>query len=134
MRCSTLVLIILLMSCSNKPQKPPQSLTLPEINLIIADSIHIPDKLNTIFFSVTITPKGKNNQGIYQVIVKYGNNDAATEITMPQPDLQPILRKSYNQSFLIGFNAGDTTFYPYFLITAERGQTEMKYIKSYSFR
>ncbi|MBS1776996.1 MAG: hypothetical protein JSS64_12025 [Bacteroidetes bacterium] len=127
-------MITILMSCNNPSSKPPQSLILPESQLLITDSFRIPDQLNTQYFSVTITPKGDNNHGIYQVNVKYGNNDAATEITMPQSDLLPILRQTYNHSFLIGFKTGDTTFYPYFLITAERGQTEMKYIKAYSFQ
>jgi hypothetical protein len=107
--------------------------------VLAADSMAIPDPLNELYFSVRILANEQSQNGIYDVVVRYGYNDAATQITLPRgadKPLRPALKKGSEPfTYIIGFYHGeDPAFNDYFLVSAGKGQTEMRYIKTYSFR
>jgi hypothetical protein len=107
--------------------------------IIAADSVRIPDPLNQSYFSVTVAGTVDSYKGVFDVIVRYGKNDAKGAFTMPQganEQLIPHLEYSKeHNNYIIGFRYGDKNeFYPYFLVTATSGMIEMKYVNSYSFK
>jgi hypothetical protein len=107
--------------------------------VVVADSMVIPDPLNELYFSVRVVANEQSQNGIYDVEVRYGYNDAATQISLPRgadKPLRPALKRSEQPfTYIIGFYHGDDpTFYDYFRVSAGKGQTQMKYIKTYSFR
>lgn len=105
--------------------------------VVASDSMPIPNDLNKSYFSVEVIANKEAKNGTYDVLVHYGNNDAATQIRMPKADkiIKPELRRGAAPfSYIIGFHYGsDTTFKDYYLIQSTRNKTEMKYIKAYSF-
>lgn len=112
--------------------------TPPKGTVVAADSMIIPDPLNELYFSVAIVATDESQNGIYDIVARYGYNDAATSITIPDgggKTITPAIRRA-NEPFAyhVGFFYGeDTTFNDYFLVSADKGQTKMRYIKSYSF-
>jgi hypothetical protein len=107
--------------------------------LMAADSMRVPDPLNEYYFSVKVTSTEESDSGKYEVRVVYGNNNAKTDIILPRGSaetLTPALRAGEEPfSYIIGFRAGeDTAFHDYVLIRANKGKTEMKYMKAYSFQ
>ena len=111
----------------------------PKPNTVVAsDSIRIPDPLNELYYSIEVVATDKSNKGIYEVLVSYGNNDASTQLSMPEAD-EPIIpevrRGAEPFTYIIGFHHGtDTNFNDYYQVQASSGQTSMKYIKAYSFK
>jgi hypothetical protein len=103
--------------------------------IMAADSVRIPDLLNDQYFSVAIVATEYSFRGTYAIRAMYGANDAQSEITFPRSSrkLTPLLRKGDEPfSYVVGFSLkGDNRFYDYFLVKAQKGQTEMKYLKVY---
>lgn len=111
----------------------------PAANTVVASySMRIPDVLNELYFSIEVIATNESAKGVYEVLVKYGHNEASTQITMPDAHtlIVPEVKRSTDMNaFVIGFRYGnDTTFREYYLVNASKEKTEMKYLKAYSFR
>jgi hypothetical protein len=107
--------------------------------IVAADSMKVPDPLNEYYFSVKVTSTEESDSGKYEVSVVYGNNDAKTDIILPRGSREPltpaIRAGEALSSYIVGFRVGvDTAFHDYVLIRANKGKTEMKYLKAYSFQ
>lgn len=132
-------------SCSSLQEEKPlppaeaENSSVPAPNTVVAsDRQRIPDPLNEQYCSVEVIATERSDKGVYEVLVSYGHNEASSAFTMPdaEPPLIPEIRRdTIAFSYIIGFRHGtDTSFHPYFLVRAKKNQTEMKYIKAYSFR
>jgi len=113
--------------------------SVPKANTVVAsDSMRLPDRLNELYYSVQVIATSESSKGVYEVLVTYGNNDASTQLTMPEaetPIIPEVRRGNEPFSYIIGFHHGtDTSFNDYYYIKAERGKTAMKYLKAYSFK
>jgi hypothetical protein len=111
----------------------------PAANTVVAsDSMRIPDDLNELYFTIEVIAGAKSDKGVYEVLVSYGPNDASGQVVMPEADklIIPEVRRDTQQfAYIIGFHYGaDTSFKDYFLVKADKGRTEMKYLKAYSFK
>ena len=144
MKRSSLLFFLFLFSCNDPQPKKNEKDFIPTANIpkpntvVASDSIRIPDALNELYFSIEVIATDQSANGVYEVLVAYGYNDASTQITMPEAD-QPIIpevRKGKEPfSYIIGFRYGkDTSFNDYFLVHAAKNQTVMKYLKAYSFK
>ena len=108
--------------------------------VIAADSqrIHQADIAEDLYFSVKVIASDRVKYGTYHVKAEWGYNVAKDAFTLPEGGeyLTPVLRKGDDMySYIIGFRYGkDSTFYDYYLVRAQRGMIEMKYIKAYAFR
>ncbi len=145
-----LVLVISFWSCEYKieanQQEEEQAETTEEIKVLpigtvlLADSMPIPDALNKLQYSVKLVANEYTRQGTYDVVVRYGHNDATTQLTFPRGGTERIIPKmkegSEPFSYIIGFNYGenDPKFYEYYLVKASSGKIEMNYLKAYSFK
>jgi hypothetical protein len=142
-----LLLLLITMSCNNNTKNAESDTSatgkyvganLPKGSVIAADSVLIPDPLNELYFVVKILTNDQTGDGSYDVQANYGHNEAETQIEMPDGDklIRPVIRKSLQPfTYTIGFTYGsDTSFNDYFEISSDRGQTRMRYIKSYSFK
>lgn len=131
---------LLLFSACNEPSSDSSVATraIPAANTVVASgSMRIPDALNELYYSIEVVATPQSTQGVYEVLVRYGHNDASTRITMPvsEQPLIPVLRKKPPNEYIIGFRLpGDTAFKDYFQIRADRGKIGMKYLKAYSFK
>jgi hypothetical protein len=143
MRIIYLLLPILLLGCgqpeSKKKEMPVEKSNAPAANTVVAfDSMRIPDDLNKLYFSIEVIAGHESNRGVYEVLVNYGNNDASGQVVMPVAEklIIPEVRRDTQQfAYIIGFHYGaDTSFKDYFLVKADRGRTEMRYLKAYSFK
>ncbi|HTM66848.1 MAG TPA: hypothetical protein VL093_11035 [Flavipsychrobacter sp.] len=143
MRTIYLLLPILLLGCSQPDSKKKEIAVerghAPAANTVVAsDSMRIPDDLNKLYFSIEVIASPESDKGVYEVLVSYGHNDASGQVVMPEADelIVPELRRDTAQfSYIIGFHYGsDTSFKDYFLVKADRGRTEMRYLKAYSFK
>lgn len=143
--CSRLLFVVLgsMLSCKNEGKKTTHTgletgYSQPVAGTIIAaDSMAITeDQLNHNYFSVKIVSSNAA-PGSYNVVAAWGFNTAEGHLTMPKggENIKPVLKRSAEPySYLVGFNLkGDTTFYDYFLVNAQRGMISMKYIKAYTF-
>lgn len=116
--------------------------------IVAADSMPFTkDPLNHYYFSVKLRVSGENGRPdnyamVYDVLAGYGPAQAQSTIAMPRGgrDLQPLLRKddSSEYSYIIGFipsreHGGDSTFKPYYRVSAQRGEISIKALKSYVF-
>lgn len=137
--------LLLLFSCGSN-ESPNSTSSKLEVNetgvggpaagtIIAADSMEIPDPLNRQYFAVSIVATEYSFRGTYAINAHYGPNDAASEITLPRSTqkLTPALRAGDEPfSYIVGFKIDeDDTFYDYFLVKAQKGQMEMKYLKAY---
>lgn len=144
MNRSRFLLPLLLISCSEPETKQPvqevsPTAHVPAANTVVAsDSMRLPDELNEMYYSVEVVATHQSANGVYEVLVSYGHNDASTQITMPEaetPVIPAVRRGAGPNEYIIGFRHGsDTTFNDYFLVRAGKGRTEMKYLKAYSFK
>jgi len=95
------------------------------------------DALNKFMFTVKVIADSSVSKGVYDVDVDFGPNFAEGQFTLPKggEHFKPAIRKaSERYTYIIGFHIpGDTTFYDYFEVTSNRGQTKMQYIKAYTF-
>jgi len=128
-------------SSSDTVQAPVYSAkTLVPGTVILSDSMLIPDPLNKLYFSVKLVSNEFTTQGTYDVQMDYAHNTAAVQITFPRKGTQEIIPKMKKGtrpfSYIIGFNYGvdDPTFYDYYLIEANAGKIETRYLKAYSFK
>ena len=140
--------LLLTLSCNNNTRnsdsatsgKNEYGIAIPAPGTVVAaDSMVIPDPLNELYFSVRLVANEQSQNDIYDVVVRYGFNDATTQISLPRgadKPLKPALKKSAQPfTYIVGFYHGDDpAFNDYFLISAGRDKTEMRYIKTYSFR
>jgi len=138
-RCLPLLLLAVL-SCSDpQPNQtkdiPTTNFNIPAPNTVVAsDSMRIPDALNELYYSIEVVTTSQSRQGVYEVLVQYGYNEASTRITMPASEhpLIPVLKKNAPNEYIIGFRIPeDNTFKDYFLVRANKGRIEMKYLKAY---
>jgi len=143
MRSIYRLLPILLLGCSqSRPEKkemPVIKSDAPVANTVVAsDSMRIPDNLNELYFSIEVIAGPQSNKGVYEVLVNYGHNDASGQVIMPEAEtliIPEVKRDTQRFAYIIGFHYGsDTSFKDYFLVKADKGQTEMKYLKAYSFK
>jgi hypothetical protein len=143
MRTIYLLLSILLLGCSQpeskKKEVPVEKGNAPAANTVVAsDSMRIPDDLNELYFSIEVIASPESEEGVYEVLVSYGPNDASGQVVMPEAEklIIPEVRRDTQQfAYVIGFHYGaDTSFKDYFLVKADRGRTEMRYLKAYSFK
>ncbi len=107
--------------------------------VVAADSVRIQDPLNETYFSVKVLTNERSREGSYDIKARYGHNDAFTTITFPKggsKDILPALKRGDSPNeMIVGFYFGGERqqFYEYFLVRADRGSTEMKYIRGYTF-
>ena len=143
MRTIYLLLSILLLGCSQpestKKEMPVKKGNAPATNTVVAsDSIRIPDDLNELYFSIEVIAGPESDKGVYEVLASYGPNDASGQVVMPEAEklIIPEVRRDTQQfAYIIGFHYGtDTSFKDYFLVKADKGRTEMRYLKAYSFK
>lgn len=112
---------------------------LPAGTIIAADSMPVKEEqLNNFVFSAKVTTTPKTAKGNYMVDAAWGYNTAQSEIIMPKNDypLIPVLQRTAEPyTYIIGFYIkGDTTFYDYYKISAQRGSITMGYTKGYRFQ
>lgn len=136
---AVLSLTFLLLACGGKDsvrQQQEDCGNLPTNTLITEDSMKVTeDRLNDFSFSVRLLATGQ--KGKYDVHAAYGPNDGHGRMVMPRggEGLCPQMRRGPEEySYEIGFKrSGDTTFYPYYLVSWEAGQIMMRYTTAYSF-
>lgn len=142
MKHSVLAVCIALLSCnsggSTYTQRTAVDITSAAGIIIAADSqFIIEEKPNDFYFSVNIETTETSARGNYLVNATWGRANAQGHLTMPKglEHKKPVIHKTEQPySYLIGFYLeNDTTFYDYFLITAERGMIKMRYVKAYTF-
>lgn len=124
-------------SCnSDATKKENHVLPLPG-TVITQDSIAISGDINHFYYSVKVVADSLIADGVYKVVASYGPNVATGQFTMPKGgnELIPILKRgTAPYTFVIGFKVdSDTTFYDYFEVSSTIENTQMKYLKSYSF-
>lgn len=133
--CSVLV------SCSQKNESNDSKVSNTSLKpgtIVVADSMSVlEDQLNNTMFSVKVIANENTPKGKYTVKAAWGYNEAESELAMPKGGEKfiPMLRKeAIPYTYSIGFQVkGDTTFYDYYLVNADKGTIRMKYIKAYSF-
>lgn len=128
---------LLAASCnSDATKKENHILPLPGA-IITQDSIPISGDINHFYYSVKVVADSLIADGVYKVVANYGPNVATGQFTMPigGSNLVPILKLgTAPYTFVIGFKVdSDTTFYDYFEVSSTIENTQMKYLKSYSF-
>ena len=123
---------------ASRTSPPADTPAAPAPNTVVAsDTVHIQDGTFDLYYSIEVIATGRSEQGVYEVLVHYGHNDASTEITMPPAPIPliPEVRRGDPGTYIIGFRQGkDSGFHDYFLVRAGHGRTEMKYLKAYSFQ
>lgn len=132
-------LLLLLASCGGKNEKKQQKNdcgNLPLNTVLGEDNRKVSaDQLNDFSFSIRVLATGLS--GKYDVQASYGPNDGTGRLVMPRggESLCPELRRGPEpDSYEIGFKRpGDTTFYPYYLVSWQDGQLMMRYTTAYSF-
>ncbi|HTN45238.1 MAG TPA: hypothetical protein VL098_02755 [Flavipsychrobacter sp.] len=134
-------------ACQTEPSKGTPEVEVEEEvkplvpgTVLLADSMRVPDALNERYFSVKLVANEYTRQGTYDVQIRYGENDAVTQITFPRGGTEkiiPVLKKGKEPySYIIGFRYGnkDPLFYEYYWVQATKDKIETKYVKAYSFK
>jgi len=136
--------LLFCLSCQNTEQKtlPPASATSrwkpPVAGTTIAayEKRIAEDKLNKLYFRVSVTSTPQSLQGIYNIQLEYGYNINKTQITLPEWVNHAVLRpriKAGSAAYqcFIGFDAGDGIFHELYEVTAVNGTIRMKKTKDY---
>lgn len=134
-----LLLTLCLIGCAGGDirEKPVRDCShLEKGSLLSADSMKVSgESLNDFYFSVRLLATGI--RGNYEVQAAYGPNDGKGRMVMPRggENLCPQMRPGPEMhSYEIGFSRGnDTSFYPYFLVSWQAGELQMRYTAAYSF-
>ncbi len=132
------LLALLASSCGNgKPANEQKQFPKPGTVMATAKIPVVGDTLNNFMFSIKVVADSQVTQGTYDVDADFGPNFAEGQFTMPKggEDFIPAVRKGDRpNTFIVGFKMPkDTTFYDYYEVAGSKGQTEMRYIKAYSF-
>jgi len=112
-------------------QAPPAGTKVAEIRERIQQ-----DRLNRLYFSVQVISTEDSKTGLYKVALTYGYGKRETTVQLPKWTdsiaLKPALKKGKEeQTILLGFEAGDTTFHPYYEITVENKAIKMNQVRTY---
>lgn len=97
------------------------------------------DPLNNLYFSVVVVSTDSSKEGIYKVKITRGYMHQEVKINLPKwntaVNLKPVLRKEKkNYQVNLGFVAADTTFYPYYSISATEHEIKMSKDWDYPLR
>ncbi len=130
---------MLLTACNSSDTAVKEPHIFPKPGTVVA-SAQMPvtgDTLNHFTFSIKVVADSQVAKGVYDVDADYGPNFAGGELTLPKgaEAATPYVRQGNEpNSFIIGFRlAGDTTAYDYYQVSSNGSQTEMRYIKAYTF-
>jgi hypothetical protein len=132
------VAICIFSACGSTTTAPPRALIpKPGTTVAAADEPVTDDPLNKFTFSVKVIADSNVATGMYDIDADYGPNFAESKMILPKggEHFAPAVRKGTQPySYIVGFHIpGDTTFYDYFEVTSDKGQTKMQYIKAYTF-
>jgi hypothetical protein len=94
------------------------------------------DRLNKVFFRVTLISTEYSTDGIYKVMLEYGFNRHETQITLPDWPNHTVLRpelKSGAEPYqcYLGFDSGDGIFHELYEISVEDKNIRMR--QSYNY-
>lgn len=94
------------------------------------------DQLNDLYFSVSVVTTDSSRKGLYKVDIAYGYATHETHITLPKWTgdiyLKPVLKKGDEPyEVFLGFEAGDSTFHPYYEIKAVENAIKMEKVMAY---
>lgn len=111
----------------------------PEPGVIIAEYKEqvLSDKLNDTYFLVQILSTDISKDGLFDLVLGYGQNINTTTLELPQWEngivLKPAIEKGEKElQCYIGFVAEDTLFHEFYKVSAEDKDIRLKQTKSYN--